>query len=103
MKQYIFIEGDEDRCKKCNIRGRVDYPYHYDQSDLEKYPIKDFNIMREWSANGVNGWAIRPVFVSKRFRDLLIENGITRDIRDIYDENFTSRDWYFEPVIIVDK
>lgn len=78
MKHYQFIKRDKGwLCRRCNINGRIDYPYHYDKSDLEKYPIQDMNIMREWTSSGINGWAYRPVFVSKRFRDLLIEHNIT--------------------------
>lgn len=103
MKHYEFITGNEDWCQKCNINGRVDYPYHYDKSDLEKYPIQDINIMKEWTSSGVNGWAYRPLFVSKRFRDLLIQNKITREVLNMSDNNYQSKDWFFEPVIVVDK
>lgn len=100
MKHYYFITEPEERCPVCNIKGRVDYPYHYNKLDLEQNPIKDIDIMTEFCSNG--SWAYRPVFISKRFRDLLIENGITREVLNMYDDNYGSRDWLFRLVIIVD-
>lgn len=46
--------------------------YLYSDRLPEKYPIQDINIMREWTSKWNHGWALRPMFVSKRFRDLLI-------------------------------
>ncbi|WP_026019022.1 hypothetical protein [Ureibacillus thermosphaericus] len=100
MKHYYFITEPEERCRTCNIRGRIDYPYYYNKRDLEQYPIKDINIMKELKSNG--SWAYRPVFLSKRFRDLLIENGITREVINRDDNNYKSRDWLFEPVVIIE-
>jgi hypothetical protein len=56
--------------------------------------------MKELKSNG--SWAYRPVFLSKRFRDLLIENGITREVINRDDNNYKSRDWLFEPVVIIE-
>lgn len=100
MKHYYFITETDDQCSICNIRGRIDYPYHYNKTDIEKNPIKDINILQEWKSNGQ--WAYHSIFFSKRFRDLLIDNGITRDVRNMYDNNYKSKDWLFDPVIIVD-
>lgn len=100
MKHYYFITEPEERCQTCNIRGRIDYPYHYNKRDLEQYPIKDINIMKDLKSNG--SWAYRPVFLSKRFRDLLIENGITREVINRDDDNYKSRNWLFEPVVIIE-
>lgn len=101
MKHYYFVTQSEGQCSECDIRGRIDYPYHYDKSDLEQYSITDISMMREWKSNGQ--WAYHPTFISNRFRRLLIENGITSDVRDIYAKNYKSKDWLFDPVIVVDN
>lgn len=99
MKHYYFVTQQEGQCSTCDIRGRIDYPYHYNKSDLEHYPITDMMRMREWKPNGQ--WAYHSTFISKRFRNLLIENEITGDVRDIYAKNYKSKDWIFNPVIPV--
>lgn len=81
MKHYHFVTHKEARCSACDIRGRIDYPYHYDENALSgKY--MDINMMKEWVATANWGWAYHPVFISRRFRELLIEYKITRDVRD---------------------
>lgn len=99
MKHYSFVTEPEKKCSACSIRGRIDYPYHYNKSDLEEHLITDVNLMREWKPNG--NIAYQPIFFSKKFRDLLNELNITRGVRDKFAKNYKSKDWLFEPVIIV--
>lgn len=42
--------------------------------------------MQELRAN--RQWAYRPAFISKRFRELLIENGIIREVINMHDNNY---------------
>lgn len=100
MKHYYFATQKEGQCPSCGIRGKIDYPYHYDHAVLNGNYM-DINIMKEWATTGAWGWAYHPVFISRRFRDLLIENKVTRDVRDAFSKSYGSKDWLLEPVIII--
>ena len=97
MQHYYFVSENERRCDVCQVYGRIDYPYRFDQSSIEKCH-EDFYNLKEW-ASYVN-FAYHPLFVSKKFKDLVIEHGITKDVRSIYNKNYGSKDWVFTPIIV---
>lgn len=95
MKHYYFT-NEHRRCKTCGIRGRIDGPYHYDKKDLINMN-KDVYLAAELTSD-VRYVARRTLF-SKKFRDLVIEHKISKDVRNL--ERFGPRDWAFEPIIPV--
>ncbi|WP_093268288.1 hypothetical protein [Psychrobacillus sp. OK032] len=59
-------------------------------------------IINFWRDSFTTGFfSERRTLFSKKFRDLIIENKISKDIRGSDDENYGSKDWLFEPVILV--
>ncbi|WP_018750363.1 hypothetical protein [Paenibacillus sanguinis] len=96
-KYYYFVSEPEERCDVCGIKGKVHYPYLYDQSDIENY-TNDLYLVNEWASNG--SYAYHRLLLSQRFRSLLLENKITRDVRSLYEDNYGSKDWFMTPVFI---
>ncbi|ARU60486.1 hypothetical protein CBW65_04910 [Tumebacillus avium] len=84
------------KCPVCNLRGNVKYPLHYNSYDLHQ-SIQDFNVTREYFVNG--NTLTRLPLISSSFRKLVIEYGITPDIRS--GEETGELDWRFEPVATV--
>lgn len=84
------------KCPVCNLRGTVKYPLHYSSSDLH-LSKQDFNVTEEYFING-NSLTKMPL-VSSRFRQLVIQHGITPDIRS--GEETGEMDWRFEPIATV--
>lgn len=84
------------KCPECNLRGTVKYPLHYNSYDLTQTK-HDFNVTEEYFVNG--NTLTRMPLVSSRFRQLVIEHGITPDIRS--GEETGEMDWRFEPIAIV--
>ncbi|WP_145977188.1 hypothetical protein [Paenibacillus sp. 32O-W] len=97
MPRIYFVT--EEHCHDCGIQGRITGPFHYDKTDLNNH-ANDVYFSNEYISN--RRWAYRATVISKRFRDLLIENKITRDVRDMHSTKYGSRDWLFDPVIIVE-
>jgi len=103
MRADFFVSEDEKRrqCPVCGIRGRINFPYHYDNRYLDEN-ICDVNVMKEWNVTGhANGWAYHPTFFSRRFRELLIKHNITREVRSVNSRNYKSKDWVFDPIQVV--
>ncbi|MUG46415.1 hypothetical protein [Paenibacillus woosongensis] len=96
-KNYHFVSEPEEKCDVCGIKGKVNYPYLYETSDI-KTCTNDLYLLNELVSNG--SYVYRPLLISQRFRKLLIEQGITRDVRSIFDSNYGSKDWYMTPVFL---
>lgn len=58
---------------------------------------KDVYLAAELRTNG--RYVARRTLFSKKFRDLVIEHKISKDVRNL--ERFGPRDWAFEPIILV--
>lgn len=97
MQHYYFVSENEKRCDVCQVYGRIDYPYRFDQSSIEACR-EDIYTLNEWASH-VN-FAYHPLFVSKKFKDHVIEHGITKDVRSLYSKNYGFKDWVFIPSII---
>ncbi|MEH7388805.1 hypothetical protein, partial [Bacillus sp. JJ1474] len=98
MKHYYFATEEQEQCKDCGIRGRIDGPYIYIQKDLID-AAKDIYLPQEWTHNGK--YVYRKTLFSKKFRDLIIENKISRDIRKMSDFKYGSQDWVFKPILLI--
>lgn len=86
---------EQHRCPMCGLRGRLEYPYHYDRDVLTD--IKDFNIASDWTV--LSFGAVHSVLVSANFRKRVLDSGIAVDAR--YTRNPGDRHWFFEPVVVV--
>lgn len=94
---YYFVSEPEERCATCSVKGRINYPFLYNKSDIENY-TDDLYLLNEWESNGSNVY--HPLFLSQRFRKLLLEHRITKDIRSLYDSDYGPKDWFMTPVFI---
>lgn len=97
MKHYYFVSEAKNRCYVCGVKGKINYPYLYDNTVIESY-TNDLYLLNESVSNG--SFVYHPLFISQRFRTLLIEQGVTRDVRSVYDSNYGSKDWYMTPVFL---
>lgn len=96
-KSYHFVSEPEGKCDVCGIKGKVNYPYLYETSDI-KTCTNDLYLLDEWVSNG--SFVYRPLLISQRFRQLLLKKHITRDVRDLFDPNYGSKDWLMTPVFV---
>jgi len=97
--RFLYHEGEGIvRCSACNMRARVEFPFHYDRSSLMS--LKDFNYTSDWIAGR---WVHHQMLVSATFRRLVLENGIARDARYIDIAKTGLKDWFFRPIIVVDR
>jgi len=96
MIHYYFTSEEEESCSYCGVRGRIDYPYHYDLNQLSQIDV-DIVKSKEFTSNG--SYAYQTLLISKRFRNLLLEHKITRDVRSSFSENYGPNDWLLFPVI----
>lgn len=97
MKYYYFVSEPKERCYVCDVKGKINYPYLFDKT-ITKTHTDDLYLLSEWVSNGSSVY--HPLFISQRFRKLLLEHGVTRDVRSIYDNNYGSKDWYMTPVFL---
>lgn len=98
MKHYYFIDEKEEKCFNCGVQGRVDYPYSYNLNDLSQIDV-DVIKSKEYTNNGL--YAYQTLLISKKFRNLLLDHKITRDVRSHFSENYGRNDWLLVPVIVV--
>lgn len=89
-----------DRAQCCNLRNSVPGPFHYHTSDLQDIKT-DFASTNELVVSG--NLAFRPLMVSSKFRELIISNNISKEVINIYDSNYRSFNWLFEPIVVSSK
>ncbi|GIO35956.1 hypothetical protein J41TS12_08170 [Paenibacillus antibioticophila] len=97
VNYYYFVSEPEERCDVCGVRGKISYPYIYSKSDIENCS-DDLYVLNEWNSNG--SYVYHPLILSQRFRKLLLEHRITRDVRSLYESTYGPKDWFMEPVFI---
>lgn len=97
MRHYFFVDEEEEYCTVCGVKGRVDYPYHYDKSQIETIDT-DLAWSKEFTNNG--SYAYQSLLISSKFRRLLLEHKLSRDVRSNFDKSYGSNDWLLYPVII---
>lgn len=94
---YYFVSEPEERCDTCGVKGRINYPYLYNKSDIENCS-DDLYVLNEWDSNG--SYVYHPLILSQRFRKLLLKHRITKDVRSLYESSYGSKDWFMTPVFI---
>lgn len=96
MEHYYFATEEDGICSICGVKGRIDGPYYYNKKDLINMNM-DVYLAAEWTHNG--NYVYRKTLFSKKFRDMIIKHKISKDVRDM--KKYGSKDWLFEPVILV--
>lgn len=94
---HFYYATEPEPCV-CGIKRTRNGPFHYDKEDLKDIE-SDIYLPAEWSHDG--RFLYKKTLFSKKFRDLMIENKISKDIRGSNDEKYGSKDWLLEPVILV--
>lgn len=94
VKLYFATEGSP--CQ-CGLGGIINGPYLYEKNDLAGLTGDVFQAA-EWSHNGQ--YLYKKTLFSRKFRDLIIENNISLDVRGEKDRNFGPKDWLFDPVLL---
>ena len=94
MKLYFATENPP--CQ-CGLRGIIDGPYLYEKDEL--LDVKgDAFLAAEWSHDGK--YLYKKTLFSRKFRDLILANNISLDVRGEKDGNFGPKDWLFDPVLL---
>lgn len=99
MTHYYFATEEQNKCKNCRVKGRVAGFYTYNKEDIKSVKLDVFHTA-EWSHKGK--YVYRKTLFSKAFRNLILEHKISKDVRGVYNKKYGSKDWVFEPTIIVE-
>ena len=94
VKLYFATEGSPCRC---GLGGIINGPYLYEKNDLANLTGDVFQAA-EWSHNGK--YLYKKTLFSRKFRDLIIENNISLEVKGEKDANFGPKDWLFDPVLL---
>ncbi|GLC89451.1 hypothetical protein [Lysinibacillus piscis] len=81
----------------CGLNGVIQGPDICKLSDVSRLK-GDVFLAAEWSHDGQ--YVYRKTLFSKRFRELIIANNISREVRGEKDCNFGPKDWLFDPVLL---
>ncbi|WP_407270415.1 hypothetical protein [Radiobacillus sp. PE A8.2] len=95
----ITIEKEGNGCINCKVEGYYSLPIY--ESTVTSY-MKDINFSTEYHGFGPFG-AVRLLYLSKRLRQLLLENGYTKEVRNPYipgKQNMQIKGWYMDPIQI---
>ncbi len=98
-KDIIEISKEGKGCNKCKIDRYWQLP-KYDSTITKN--MKDINLGAGYVGYGSFG-AIHKLFLSKRLRKLLLDNGATKEVRNPYipgKQNLQIKGWYMDPVQI---
>lgn len=96
MKTSYYYTNRHKFCTSCGIKGRVVGAYIYNKEDL-----LDLNNDIYVTAELAHDWkyVFNRTLISKKFRNLLIEHKISKDIRGMYDSQYGPYDWVLDPIL----
>ncbi|QPA58489.1 hypothetical protein [Lysinibacillus sphaericus] len=92
----LYFATEQPPCS-CGLNGVIKGPDMYYQEDLAALK-GDVFYSAEWSHDG--RYLYKKTLFSKRFREVIIKHGISREVRGEKDPNFGPTDWLFDPVLI---
>ncbi|POZ54859.1 hypothetical protein LYSIN_03719 [Lysinibacillus sphaericus] len=92
----LYFATEQPPCK-CGLSGVINGPDIYDRNDILKLN-GDVFYSSEWSHDG--RYLYRKTLFSRKFRELIINNRISREVRGEKDQNFGPKDWLFDPVLL---
>lgn len=92
----LYFATEQPPCK-CGLSGVILGPDIYNANDIMNVN-GDVFYSAEWSHDG--SYLYRKTIFSRKFRDLIINNHISREVRGEKDRNFGPKDWLFDPVLL---
>lgn len=96
MKIYNYYTDRHKLCTSCGIKGSVIGAYLYNKKDIIDLN-NDIYVTAELSHDWKYGFY--RTLISKKFRNLLIEHKITKDVRGMYDSGYGPYDWLLDPIL----
>lgn len=92
----LYFATEQPPCR-CGLSGVINGPDIYHREDLTNIK-NDIFLSAEWSHDG--RYLYRKTLFSRKFRELIIKNNISREVRGEKDKNFGPKDWLFDPVLL---
>ena len=92
----LYFATEQAPCK-CGLSGVINGPDIYDAEDIMNLH-GDVFYSSEWSHDG--RYLYRKTIFSRKFRELIINNHISREVRGEKDQNFGPKDWLFDPILL---
>lgn len=92
----LYFATEQPPCR-CGLSGVINGPDIYNRKDIINID-KDVFLSAEWSHDG--RYLYRKTLFSRKFRELIIKNNISREVRGEKDKNFGPKDWLFDPVLL---
>ncbi|MET4561316.1 hypothetical protein [Lysinibacillus parviboronicapiens] len=92
----LYFATEQPPCR-CGLSGVINGPDSYNRKDITNLQ-GDVFFSAEWSHDG--RYLYRKTLFSRRFRELIINNNISREVKGEKDRNFGPKDWLFDPVLL---
>jgi hypothetical protein len=92
----LYFATEQPPCR-CGLSGVINGPDIYNRKDIKNLE-NDVFLSAEWSHDG--RYLYRKTLFSRKFRELIIKNNISREVRGEKDKNFGPKDWLFDPVLL---
>ncbi len=92
----LYFATEQPPCR-CGLSGVINGPDIYNRKDISNIE-NDVFLSAEWSHDG--RYLYRKTLFSRKFRELIIKNNISREVRGEKDKNFGPKDWLFDPVLL---
>ncbi len=92
----LYFATEQPPCR-CGLSGVINGPDIYDRKAITDLK-GDIFFSAEWSHDG--RYLYRKTLFSRKFRELIIKNNISREVKGEKDRNFGPKDWLFDPVLL---
>ncbi|MFJ3390947.1 MULTISPECIES: hypothetical protein [unclassified Lysinibacillus] len=92
----LYFATEQPPCR-CGLSGVINGPDIYNRKDITNIE-NDVFLSAEWSHDG--RYLYRKTLFSRKFRELIYKNNISREVRGEKDKNFGPKDWLFDPVLL---
>ncbi|MFJ8460384.1 hypothetical protein ACIQ57_14785 [Lysinibacillus xylanilyticus] len=92
----LYFATEQPPCR-CGLSGVINGPDSYKYENLTNL-TGDIFFSAEWSHDG--RYLYRKTLFSRKFRELVIKNNISREVKGEKDTNFGPMDWLFDPVLL---
>ncbi|MGE7913431.1 hypothetical protein [Lysinibacillus xylanilyticus] len=92
----LYFATEQPPCS-CGLSGVINGPDSYKYENLTNL-TGDIFFSAEWSHDG--RYLYRKTLFSRKFRELVINNNISREVKGEKDTNFGPMDWLFDPVLL---
>ncbi|MGA3600714.1 hypothetical protein [Lysinibacillus agricola] len=92
----LYFATEQPPCR-CGLSGVINGPDSYNYENLTNL-TGDIFFSAEWSHDG--RYLYRKTLFSRKFRELVIKNNISREVKGEKDTKFGPMDWLFDPVLL---